>query len=279
MLDPILVDAAVDAGAEVRYGIAVVDLLRTRDGAVTGIVGRDRNGTPFSAVAPLVVGADGARSTVAERVQAPVERTGTGATSVVYGYWSDLDTAGYEWIYRPGATAGLIATNEGQTCVFVGATAARIGSGRLRVIDEILTAAAPDIADRLAAATPPTGVRTFGGRPGFIKRSWGAGWALVGDAGYWKDPLSAHGLTDALRDATLLARAIVSSDPGTRERSDALADYQTTRDRLSVSMFDTVDVIAGHRWTDEEIPHLLLRLSAAMSDEIDALDALDSAAV
>ena len=53
-------------------------------------------------------------------------------------------------------------------------------------------------------------MRGFGGHPGFLKRSTGDGWALVGDAGYFKDPLTAHGITDALRDAELLARAIAA---------------------------------------------------------------------
>ena len=249
VLDPILVDAARDAGADIRYGITVTDVRRDPRHRVTGIVGRDELGRAFVADADIVIGADGLRSTIAGRVSAPIERRGTGATAIVYGYWSDLETDGYEWIFRPDATAGLIATNGGQTCVFVGATPGRVCTGRIEVVREILTAAAPDVAARVAAATPPTGVRTFGGRPGFIRHSWGPGWALVGDAGYWKDPLSAHGLTDALRDAELLARAITSSEPGGHARAEALADYQATRDRLSAPLFDTVDIIASHRWT------------------------------
>ena len=119
-------------------------------------------------------------------------------------------------------------------------------------------------------------MRSFRGRPGFIKRSWGSGWALVGDAGYWKDPISVHGLTDALRDAELLARAIASTRPDGPDRRDALADYQATRDRLSHQLFGVVDVIAAQRWTDDEISGLLLQLSAAMADEVDALATLDA---
>ena len=47
----------------------------------------------------------------------------------------------------------------------------------------------------------------FAGRKGFLRQAFGPGWALVGDAGYFKDPLTAHGITDALRDAELLANA------------------------------------------------------------------------
>ena len=142
-----------------------------------------------------------------------------------------------------------------------------------------LAAASPEAADRVRAATAPAGVRTFAGRPGFVRRSWGAGWALVGDAGYWKDPLSAHGLTDALRDAELLARAVVGAAGGEARLEQALAEYQATRDRLSMPLFDTIDVIAAQRWGDDEIGALLLRLSAAMADEVDHLAGLDGVAV
>jgi acyl dehydratase len=120
---------------------------------------------------------------------------------------------------------------------------------------------------------PPRAVRTFTGQPGHMRRSWGPGWALVGDAGYFKDPLTAHGLTDALRDAELLARGIIAVIDGADER-DALARYQMTRDALSTALFDVTSVIAGHRWTDAEIPGLLLQLNAAMAGEVQALAAL-----
>ena len=159
----------------------------------------------FAVEAAIVVGADGARSTVADRVTAPIERAGTGATGVVYGYWSGLDADGYEWIYRPSAAAGIIPTNDDQTCVSrrparpasapAGSTFFARSSPRPR----------PTSPPESTPPTAPSGVRSFKGRPGFIRRSWGSGWALVGDAGYWKDPISVHGLTDALRDAELLA--------------------------------------------------------------------------
>jgi flavin-dependent dehydrogenase len=275
VLDPILVDAAIAAGAGVRYGLTVTDVCRDGRGRVTGIVARDPRGRAFSASAGIVVGADGVRSTIAERVGARIERVGTGATAVIYGYWSGVETDGYEWIFRPNAAAGIIPTNDGQACVFAGATPARIGHGGIDRLHDVLHAASPDAAGRVRAGTAPAGVRSFRGIPGFVRRSWGPGWALVGDAGYWKDPLSAHGLTDALRDAELLARAITSSAGGDRAPDDALRAYQHTRDRLSRQLFETVDVIAAQRWTDDEIPALLLQLSSAMSDEVEALAALD----
>ena len=83
-----------------------------------------------------------------------------------------------------------------------------------------------------------------------MRRPWGPGWALVGDAGYWKDPIGAHGLTDALRDAELLATAIGDVAERPRSEREAFDFYHWTRNRLSVPLFDIVDVIASMRWTD-----------------------------
>jgi 2-polyprenyl-6-methoxyphenol hydroxylase-like FAD-dependent oxidoreductase len=274
VLDPILVDAAVESGVDVRFEVAVSDVERDRRGAVTGVVGRTCDGRPFGARARVVVGADGVRSTIAERVGAPFDRVGRSVAALTYGYWTGLADNGYEWNYRAGAASGAIPTNDGQACVFASATPRRIGRGGMDPLTRIVAESSPDLAARLAAATPPRALRTFTGRPGHIRRSWGRGWALVGDAGYFKDPLTSHGLTDALRDAELLARAIVAVVFDGADERDALADYQRTRDALSASFFDLTDVIAGHRWTDAEIPDLLRRANAATAGEVEALAAL-----
>jgi flavin-dependent dehydrogenase len=271
VLDATLVDAAVAAGADVRYGVSVDDVVRDDLGRVTGIRGRSASGQAFRAEARLVIGADGLRSTVARRVGARFERVGTAATATTYGYWSGLQTDGAEWNFRPDAVSGVLPTNNGEACVFVVATPRRIGRGGPDVLEGIVVDAWPDLAARLASAGGPRGVRTFGGQPGHIRTSGGAGWALVGDAGYYKDPVSAHGLTDALRDAELLARAVIDIFTGDVTEQDALAGYQWRRNDLSRELFNVTDVIAGHGWTDEEIPGLLLRMSAAMTDEVEAL--------
>ena len=220
-----------------------------------------------------VVGADGFRSTVAGLVGAPTERTGSSVAAVTYGYWTGLETDGYEWNFRPDASSGVVPTNDGQACVYASAPPGRIGRGGFETLTRIVAESSPDLAERLARADPPAALRTFTGHRGYVRRSWGPGWALVGDAGYFKDPLTAHGQTDALRDAELLARALVAVQDGADERA-ALADYQRTRDELSATFFELTDVVAGHRWTDEEIPEVLAQLNAAMSDEVKVLYAL-----
>jgi 2-polyprenyl-6-methoxyphenol hydroxylase-like FAD-dependent oxidoreductase len=279
VLDPVLVDAAVAAGANLRYGVTVTDVRRDPQGRVIGIEGRDDAGRPVAVDADLVIGADGLRSTIAQRVAAPIDYLGSGAGAVVYGYWSGVDTDGYEWIYRPGVAAGLIPTNDGLTCVFAGSTRARIGRGGRAVLDAVVRQASPSVADRIAAGSAPAGLRSFAGHPGYLRRAWGPGWALVGDAGYWKDPISAHGLTDAFRDAELLARAIVSSACGDVPEHDAFAAYQATRDHLSLPLLTAVDVIGTYRWDETQIGSLLLQASSAMADEVDAIAAFEAAAV
>ena len=102
-------------------------------------------------------------------------------------------------------------------------------------------------------------------KPGFVRQAAGAGWALVGDAGYFKDPITAHGITDALRDAELLARAVVLMFDGDRT---ALRDYERVRDQLSATVWELTEQIAGYHWDLTEIRELLPALSRAMRPEV-----------
>lgn len=273
LLDPTLVAAAADAGATVQHRSTVTDLLWRRD-RVVGVRVRGADGRVRDVSAPLVVGADGINSIVAHLARAEVTRRARHATSVTYGYWSDLDVVGYEWVFRPDACSGAIPTNGGQTCVFAGGGPGRVGRGGVDVIAQLVGEGDPELGERLARANPPTGTRTWAGKPGYMRRAHGAGWALVGDAAYFKDPIGAHGLTDALRDAELLSRAVVEGLSGGTE-DVALAEYERTRDRISVPLFETVDRIASNDWDDAEIGGLLRQLSSSMAAEVDTLAELD----
>src|SRR5262245_13485826 len=126
LIDAVIAEAATAAGASVRFGTAVTGLLRAADGRVTGVTIRGRDGSMRAERAGLVIGADGRHSLVATTVGAETELQGHDASSFVYGYWADFPTDGYEWCYRPGMSAGAIPTNDGLTCVFVGAPPRRL---------------------------------------------------------------------------------------------------------------------------------------------------------
>jgi 2-polyprenyl-6-methoxyphenol hydroxylase-like FAD-dependent oxidoreductase len=279
LLDTVLVDAARRNGATVRHGASVTGVTRDAVGRVDGVRVRGAGGDDAMHHARWVIGADGLRSAVAAAVGAPIERQGTAGTAVAYGYWADVDVADYEFVLRPDACAGAIPTNGGLTCVFVAATPRRVGRGGAAALHDILRDASPWLDAEVAAGRREGAVRTFGGVPGYVRVPCGPGWALVGDAAYWKDPLTAHGLTDALRDAELLARAIISVADGDVPEAEALDGYHRTRNRLSMPLFEVADTIAAMRWTDAEVPDLFMRLSSAMTDEVDVLAGLDDAAV
>ncbi len=272
VLDPLLVHAAAAAGAEVVHGVAALDLTRDARGRVTGAVLAGADGSPTRVEASIVIGADGIRSPIARLAGAPVERAGRSATAVVYGHFSGLAHDGTHWYYRPGVSAGAIPTNDGRTCVFAALPPARfldeLPAGLDALYRRIIAEAAPELAPAVARG-PDAKLRAFPGTPGFLRRAWGPGWALVGDAGYFKDPLTAHGLTDALRDAELLARAVAAGTDG------ALAAYQATRDEASLGLFEVTDRIASFEWDLDQAKrdhHLLARHMAGESELLLALD-------
>ena len=183
--------------------------------------------------------------------------------------------------YRPGLTGGIFPTNNGQDCVFVCLPAqqlpAKPATGTRGLYRRLLDQVAPGRFDPTTGPSPTQRLRVFTVRPGYLRRASGPGWALVGDAAYFKDPLTSHGLTDALRDAELLTRALLAAAAGEQPEPLALATYQNARDRLSASLFDTTDAIASFTWNLDQIPRLLKQLSAAMSDEVTLLEQLHSA--
>jgi flavin-dependent dehydrogenase len=277
VLDPLLVDAARSAGAKVHFGFTVRQLLRDRGGRVVGVLGADRLGRTSAIHARYVVGADGFNSVVAREVFPSVDKVGTWAGNYQYRYWEGVELDGYHWAFRPDVSAGAIPTNDGLTCVFVGADADRISSRHPEMYGSLLHAASPEMAERILAGRQVGPARRFIGTPGRVLQPWGPGWVLVGDAGYWKDPISAHGITDALRDAELAATAIAQSlDAPKCVETTAMQTFHDTRNRLSHDLFDVTDRMAAPNLTDEEIPTLLIAMSTSMADEVRYLADLDT---
>jgi flavin-dependent dehydrogenase len=277
LLDRLLVDAAADAGVETFHGTTALGLLRDTAGRVSGVRATTRRGVDLDLSAPMTVGADGIRSVVARDVGARVERQGRVASAVLYRYLSGVVSDGYQWAYGDGAAAGLIPTNDGQTCVFVATTPDRMRSlrrdGSEAAFAALLGRSGPALVDRVAGADAGR-IHGWGGLPGYVRRSWGPGWALVGDSGYFKDPITTHGMTDAMRDAALLVTALLEATRGESSEAAALARYQAMRDRLSTALFAVTEGVAAYDWDTGQVQALLRRVSSAMSDEVDHLQSL-----
>lgn len=265
VLDRFLVEAAVKAGTEAMHETRLIELIRGRRGEVSGarLIGQD--GAPFDVTADLVIGADGRNSTVAKEVDAETLLQAKHRSSTVYGHFEGLEADGYHWMYRPGASIGQIPTN-GSTCVFASvphhAYKPTFGGDALRGLLHIVARFDARLAAGLLSRAAETRLFRFPGARGFIRRSHGNGWALVGDAGYFKDPLTAHGITDAFRDAELLSRAVLGGRP------NSLARYQEERDALSTPLFETTDAIASFAWTMDELKAHHVALNNAMRVEL-----------
>jgi flavin-dependent dehydrogenase len=280
VLDTILVEAAEASGVEVRFGVTVDGLCVDSQGRVAGIAARGAAGA-FEAAARYTVGADGIRSVVALGTGAPVLHRGTGSSAVVYGYFEgDGLPTEFEFSYRTGASGGFIPTNDGQVCVWAGTSSARWLAALRSEPDmgfaRMLATCAPEATDTMKAARLVGRLHGFAGEVSYLRQPWGPGWALVGDASHFKDPISAHGITDALRDAELLANAI---DEGmTRNgagETAALERYHETRDRLSLRMHRASDAVARYDWTSETVRDLLIEMAKSMGDEVELLSKLD----
>lgn len=273
VLDQVLAEGARASGAQLRHGAALTELVRTSDGRVVGAAIRDEEGAMHRVSADLLIGADGRHSTVARLVGAHTYRRSDYSTATIYGYFSGLENQGYRWFYSPGVSAGAIPTNNGETCVFVSLPpdrfAREISNGSQALFDKVLAETSPEFAEEVSGAILAGHLHGFPGEAGYFRQSFGAGWALVGDAGYFKDPLTAHGITDGLRDAELLALAIADGRP------EAYRHYQSERDALSIDLFEATDAIASFEWDIDTLKSHNLRLSKAMKAETAALVARD----
>ena len=271
VLDPLLVDAAREAGAEVRHGVALSELQFASSGRVIGASLKDLAGACMTVRSDIVIGADGRQSTVAQRVNAKAYVDGSHASGLVFGYFEGLNRDGSHWHFAENLAAGVIPTNAAH-CIFAAVPAARFRAtfrgdvmrGFLRVLGSIC----PDLRSDVDRATQIGRLRGFAGATSYLRQCHGAGWALVGDAGYFKDPLTAHGITDALRDAQLLSRAI--ADGGTR----ALETYQCERDALSLPFIRVTDAIASFSWGLNEVKQLHSELSEVMKMETNHIASL-----
>lgn len=279
LLDRVLVDAARDAGAVVRHGVAFTDLIGDGAGRVTGVRATCSQTGPFSATARVVVGADGRGSLLARRVGAVTRRMTRHSSATVYGYFTGIANEGYRWYFTEGASAGVIPADGGVSNVFVSMSPQRfrrevrpdVAAG----FASVLADAFPEVAELVASATRVGPSRTFPGSPGHIRQAFGPGWALVGDAGSFKDPATAHGITDALRDAERLSDAVVATAGGENELS-AYRRYEKARDRFAVPILENAAAVASLDWDLATLQALHLELSRILKAEVDDIFRRDS---
>ena len=239
VLDKILVDAAVEAGVELREGFFVEEILRDGD-RVTGIQGRGPGGRSVKEQARIVIGADGMRSLVARSVQAPTYQAKPALTCAYYGYWSGVPLAGAEIYMRPRRMFITIPTNEKLACNCVvwphsefHAFRADIARNFLQTLD-----LAPQFAERVRQGKQEGRFMGTADVPNFFRKPYGSGWALVGDAGYHKDPYAGQGIMDAFRDVELVVEAIDAGWSGQRPLEEALVDYERQRNDIALPLYE-----------------------------------------
>jgi 2-polyprenyl-6-methoxyphenol hydroxylase-like FAD-dependent oxidoreductase len=256
IFDPLLASAAVEAGVEFQEGVLVKGPI-VEDGRVIGIEGCTQKGKSVTARASIVVGADGKRSTLAAAMGARKYHHQPSATCTFYSYWSGFDAPHTHLFARAGRFYVVMPTNEGLT--FLGvfwpiAEFARVRSNVERAFGDAVSQI-PWIADRFQAARRSQNFIGTNDLEGFFRQAHGPGWALLGDAGYHRDPITAQGMTNAFQHAELLARAISRGFSEPQRMEAELAEYQSERDRSTLPMYHLTNDMArlappGREMTD-----------------------------
>ncbi|MFD7899419.1 NAD(P)/FAD-dependent oxidoreductase [Streptomyces sp. NPDC059743] len=247
VLDEILVNAARRAGAEVIEGFTVSDVVMS-EGRVAGIRGREGDGPEREFRATVVVGADGFHSTVARAVGAELYDVRPAAGFIYYSYFSGLD---WGLNHRTGFNEGWIGTwptNGDVTMLATICTRRRLKEFR-QDVDNQFQAVFDDVVPELGAQLRDQGTREEPFRPmrypdNYRRRAYGPGWALVGDAGYHKDPFTGWGITDAFLHAEILAGRIHQGLAAERPMEEALAEYNQVRDEESEGVYNFTTTLA-----------------------------------
>ena len=240
------------------------------DGRVTGIRGHGKGGQTVTEHARVVIGADGRHSLVAKAVRPEQYNEKPQLQASYYTYWSGLPMNGrFEAYIRPDRAFAAWPTNDDLTLVIAGWPFAEFEANKKDIEGNYLKTLelAPAFADRIRAARRE---ERFVGTavPNYFRKPYGPGWALVGDAGYNKDFITAQGIQDAFRDAELCATALDESFSGARPFDVAMGDYQSTRDEHVLPMYEFTCQLA----TLEPPPPEMQQLLAAMHGNQEAMD-------
>lgn len=244
VLDALLTDAARDAGADVRAGLTAIGVLRDANGRVSGVTTRDGRGRTRELTARWVIGADGLHSSIAKFVGATTVASFSSDAALFYLYVASPDWSGFEFHLAPSSFAGVFPTHGEQACVWLCRpehllrSVRNAGSARGDALLTELAHLAPSVGERARAGEITSRARGVARMPNYVRRAHGPGWALVGDAGYHRDPVTGHGMTDAFRDAELLAVAINDALRDPADEAKALARYESVRDAALHETFE-----------------------------------------
>ncbi|HEY7068289.1 MAG TPA: NAD(P)/FAD-dependent oxidoreductase [Chloroflexota bacterium] len=261
VLDTILVDAAVEAGAELRERFTVSGLL-TDGSRVSGVRGRSAGGAAVAEEARIVVGADGLHSVVARSVQAPTYNAKPALTCQYYAYWSGVSVAGMELYSRPHRLIFVVPTNDGRAAIAVAWPRGEFPAVRADIEGQFLSTLdlVPGLAVRVGAGQREERYLGTADLPAFYRKPYGPGWALAGDAGYHKDPCTGQGITDAFRDAELLAEAIDAGFSDSQPLEVALAEYERRRNAATHALYDLTCQLASLEPPPPELQQLFSAL-------------------
>jgi flavin-dependent dehydrogenase len=271
VLDALLVEAAAAAGAEMREAFTVDEVL-AEDGRVSGIRGHAKGGDAVTERAKVVIGADGRHSIVAKAVEPESYNEMPPLAPAYYAYWSGLPADGFETYIRAESGRGwaAIPTHDGLTCVVQGTPQEDFATTKKDVEGTYLAGfeLAPEFAERIRDAKRESGFMGAGDLAGYFRKPYGPGWALVGDAGYHKHPITAFGITDAFRDAEAVAAALDDTFSERRAFDDAMADYQRARDEHAMPIYGFTNDFAAL----EPPPPEMQQLIGAMQGNQEAQD-------
>ncbi len=261
VLDNILVEAAVAAGVELREHTTVRDLTWEGD-RITGIRSHSKGGTPTEDQAHIVIGADGRSSLVARTVQAPAYNERPAQTCFYYTYWSGMPLDGTTVYMRPARGLTAFNTNDGLVGIAVQWPHAEFQAVRADIEGHYMAALdlVPDLAARVRGAEQAERFVGTGDLATYFRKPYGPGWALVGDAGHYLDPMTAHGISDAFRDAELLTSALHAGLSGVQPLDEALAGYEGARNEAAMPIHELTAQLAALEPPPPEMQQLLVAL-------------------
>ena len=280
VLDDILQDAARRSGARVATGVSVDGVLRDERGRVVGVRAHDELGG-IRILARHVVGADGLGSRVARSVGAPLTLTRPTSGAALYAYFAG-DWPSIEYHVGDHALSGVFPTHGGQACVWV-CTPEEVARRHQRrgpresVLTDLVAELTPRLRDRVRAADQTSPVRGMLRMPNHFRQAAGPGWALVGDAGYHRDAITGYGISDAFRDAELLATALDAALRDPADETAPLTAYGRDRDRMARPVFDITNELATFPGADRFV-ELQKQLARVIDDQAGELAARPSPA-